>query len=103
MPRRKDAQVCKNGHPAYSLFLEQTYPSNDGDSLVAQHHAEDIEVYAFARRLNCARMRASGIVAAAEGEVFSRHVRLACSGTGGAAGAGPEDMVTERELCGLAG
>ena len=65
--------------------------------------AEDVEVYTFARRLNCARMRASGIVAAADCEVFSRHVRLACSGTGDAAGVGAEDVVTERELCRQAG
>ena len=96
-----DALVRKNGHPEYGTFLKQTYPSHGGDRLVAEYHAEDIEVYAFARRLNCARMRESGVLAAAEGTTFERHLRPACSGAGPTAGA-PEDVATASELCRLA-
>ena len=59
----------------------QDDPSRSGDELVALYNAEDLEVYAFARRLHCARVRESGLVAAVEGFKLGCHF-AACRGTG---------------------
>ena len=74
-PDGAEAGLREDHNAEYASFKQAAYPSGGGDELVAQYNAEDIEVYAFARRLYCARVRESGLVAAAEGEEFERHFK----------------------------
>jgi hypothetical protein len=70
-----DGGMRRDSNPLYHTFENETFPQNDGPSLVSEYNQQDLLLYEWATGLFCARVREAGLFDIAAKEVAPDEVR----------------------------